>query len=157
MSVTPVTALSSGEKIGAGSVLEFSLDDGTNWKVLRGLGEIPQLGSESPSKDQSDISETEPRYMDTFPENPEFELTMARLMKDVTGETKAADQKAFVQASRDRKIVDIRVTYSDGLIGATKLKQLADFASAATKEDAGMYATKGRISGAIAWSEVVVA
>ncbi len=151
---TPVTVLASGEKIGAGSVLEFSLDEGTSWKVLRGLGAIPQLGSETPSKDVSDISETEPRYIDTFPENPEFELTMSRLMSDVSGETKAADQKLFITASRERKLVDIRVTYSDGLIGATKLKQLADFASEATKEDAGMYATKGRISGAISWSEV---
>lgn len=147
MSVAPVTAKATSEKIGAGSVFEFSLDAGTSWAILRGLASIPQLGSEAPAKDQADISETAPRYMDTFPENTEMELAMAQLLTN-------SDQAAFIAATRDRETIDIRITYSTGLIATTKLKQLADYAAEATKEDAAGFATKGRISGAIAWSEV---
>lgn len=147
MPVTPVTTVATSEVMGAGSVFEFSTDGGTTWKILRGLASIPEIGSESPSKDVADISETAPRYINTFPENQEIELAMAQLPSD-------ADQVAFMTAARTRALIDIRVTYSTGVTVETGLKLLRDYAGEANKNDEAMFGAKGRLSGEQTWGTV---
>lgn len=90
----------------AGSKLEYSVDDGTTWKEIKGLQEMPEFREEKGEREVTTVSDTVRQYESEMDSPTEQNLTAFYIKAD-------ADQLAFRTLARSGGACLIRATYSD--------------------------------------------
>ena len=143
----PVTVVATVEKIGAGSVVEFSFDDGTTFKKIPGVESIPQVGTEGSFQQVTSIDETVHRFASSMKTPPEWDFPF----KDIADD---ADQQLLIDAADAGDTVKVKVTYANGRVADFNLVLSGHYAAEAEIEGVLMHAVKGQISGDPVWSKV---
>ncbi len=91
----------------AGSKLEFSVDDGTNWTEIKGIQQLPDFREEAGEREVTPVNSTVRQYDVDMDSPTEQELSAFYLKAD-------ADQLTFRTLGRNKGACKVRVTYSDG-------------------------------------------
>jgi hypothetical protein len=99
--------MSNDTSLIAGSVLAFSVDDGTTYKDLEGIQELPDFREESEEIENTSVKDTTRQYRAGMDSPVEQTLTAYYLKTD-------ADQLAFRTLAKTKSPVKIKVTYADG-------------------------------------------
>lgn len=145
----PVTSVAAGPVQGAGSVVQFSFDDGTTFKKIPGLSKVPRIGAEGSFIDVTDIDETTRSYISGLKTPPEWEMVFKDIAADV-------DQQLLIDradAANGGSVICL-VTYSTGRTAQFEVKLSGHYADDVELEGVVMHAVKGQISGDIAWGKV---
>jgi len=91
----------------AGSKLEYSIDDGTNYIEILGIQEMPEFKEESGERETTTVRDTVKQFAPEMDSPAEQTLTAFYLRTD-------ADQLAFRTLARSKGSCLFRTTYSDG-------------------------------------------
>jgi hypothetical protein len=91
----------------SGSIIEFSVDDGSTFKEIRGVQEMPEFKEESGEREVTTVRDTVKQF-DNEMDSPTEQTLSAFYEKADT------DQLSFRTLARSKGECIIRVTYSDG-------------------------------------------
>lgn len=97
-------------KLAAGTIFEFSVDDGTTYTAVEGIESLPAIGDESPAKDKTTISDTRMVYGTGLVDAPDLAVAGIYLKDDV-------NQGEFITACKAKTEMLIKITWSDGTVG----------------------------------------
>jgi len=99
----------------AGSLFEYSVDEGTTYIQVDGISELPEFKQEQGERDVTSVSDTVKQF-DEEMDSPTEQTVTAFYLKDNSA------QLAFRTLCRNSADVIIRVTYSDGDIAEVPVK-----------------------------------
>ena len=133
----------------AGTLTQFSIDNGTNWLDLQGFQEIGTVGTKANTIDQSTIEDQTKRFISGIKEGEDKELEMLWYDGDTSQETlrTKANEGAIVKFRHQFKTGDI-ATYEATLLGFQ--------VSSGTNEDLMKFTVSMKLNGDPTWSKATV-
>lgn len=144
----PVTVVATKPVQGAGSVVQFSFDDGTTYKKIPYVEQIPQVGTEGEFVDVTPIDELVREYIPGIRGAQQWIIAF----RDVGADP---DQDSLIDAAQNQSTVKARITYSSGRVADFSVSCNGHYAAEVGLEAVLMHAVKGQITGDVAWSKVV--
>lgn len=133
----------------AGTHSQFSLDNGTTWKPLKGCQELGEIGSVSASVEQTTIDDTSKRYRGAIKDADDKELTMFYYAGD-------ADQEALRAAADSLAIIKVRHQFKTGAIATYELALLGWKMVSGNAEALMQFTISGKQNGEVVWTTAQV-
>lgn len=150
MAYTPLYSYEASDAVQlAGTHSQFSLDDGTTWKPLKGCQELGDIGSVSASVEQTTIDDTIKRYRGSIKDSEDKELTMYYYEDD-------ANQEALRQAADSLSIIKVRHQFVNGKIATYDFALLGWRMSSGNAEALMQFVVVGKLNSEVTWTTATV-
>lgn len=131
-----------------GTHSQFSVDDGVNWKSLRGAQEIGDIGDIAESQECTTIDDVRHMYTGGLKDATDKELTLYYYDDDT-------DQQELIQAAASQLLVKIRHQWPNGKIATYGLKLLGYQIISGTADGFMQLKISGKQASDVEWSDAV--
>ena len=146
MAYTPLYSYEASEPVLLGGThSQFSADDGTTWKNLKGCQELGDIGDIAESVECTTIDDDRKMYTSGLKDSADKELTMYYYASD-------SDQAALITAAQAHSEVQFKHQWTNGQIATYSLRLMGYQIVSGTADGFIQLKVTGKQSSDVAWS-----